>query len=43
MDLVIDVVGYTTSTGLLDLVTALENAGTAGASGASGVKGDAGP
>ena len=43
MDVVIDIVGYTTNTGLLDLVnrvTALENEGVAGP---AGPKGDAGP
>jgi DNA-binding beta-propeller fold protein YncE len=43
MDVVIDVVGYTTNTGLLDLVnrvTALENEGVAGT---NGTNGDAGP
>ena len=55
MDVVADIVGYTTNTGLLDLVnrvTALETQGVAGpagpagapgTNGTSGVKGDAGP
>jgi hypothetical protein len=46
MDVVIDIVGYTTNTGLLDLVnrvTALETEGVAGPAGPAGPAGDAGP
>jgi hypothetical protein len=45
MDVVIDIVGYTTNTGLIDLanrVTALENSGVAGPQGPQGEPGPAG-